>query len=49
MCGRVPPALDKNLILCIGLDVLLDGKGDTVVFGLDDGLDDASFNVLGLK
>jgi hypothetical protein len=41
----VPPGLDKNLVLCIGLDVLLDRKGDTVALGLDD----ASFNVLGLK
>jgi hypothetical protein len=41
----VPPGLDKNLVLCIGLDVLLDSKGDTVALGLDD----ASFNVLGLK
>ena len=24
----VPPGLDKNLVLCIGLDVLLDSKGD---------------------
>ncbi len=38
----VPPGLDKNLVLCIGLDVLLDSKGDTVALGLDD----ASFNVL---
>ncbi len=41
----VPPGLDKNLVLCIGLDVLLDRKGDTVILGLDD----ASFKVLGLK
>jgi hypothetical protein len=41
----VPPGLDKNLVLCIGLDVLVDSKGDTVALGLDD----ASFNVLGLK
>ena len=41
----VPPGLDKNLVLCIGLDVLLDSKGDTVALGLDD----ASFNVLGLR
>ena len=41
----VPPGLDRNLVLCIGLDVLLDSKGDTVALGLDD----ASFNVLGLK
>ena len=41
----VPPGLDKNLVLCIGCDVLLDSKGDTVALGLDD----ASFNVLGLK
>ena len=39
---RVPPGLDKNLVLCIGLDVLVDSKGDTVALGLDD----ASFNVL---
>ena len=41
----VPRQLDTNLVLCIGLDVLLDGKGDTVALGLDN----ASFNVLGLK
>jgi hypothetical protein len=41
----VPPGLDKNLVLCIGLDVLVDSKGDTVALGLDD----VSFNVLGLK
>ena len=41
----VPRQLDKNLVLCIGLDVLLDAKGDTVALGLDN----ASFNVLGLK
>ena len=41
----VPRHLDKNLVLCIGLDVLLDAKGDTVALGLDN----ASFNVLGLK
>ncbi len=37
----VPSGLDKNLVLCIGLDVLLDGKGETVALALDD----ASFNV----
>ena len=26
----VPPGLDKNLVLCIGLDVLVDRKGDTL-------------------
>ena len=41
----VPLQLDKNLVLCIGLDVLLDAKGDTVALGLEN----ASFNVLGLK
>ena len=40
----VPPGLDKNLVLCIGLDLLVDSKGDTVALGLDD----ASFNVLGV-
>ena len=41
----MPPGLDKNLVLCIGLDVLVDRKGDTVALGLDD----VAFNVLGLK
>ena len=41
----VPRQLAKNLVLCISLDVLLDAKGDTVTLGLDN----ASFNVLGLK
>ena len=41
----MPPGLDKNLVLCIGLDVLVDRKGDTVTLGLDD----VAFNVLGLK
>ena len=33
----VPPALDKNLMMCIGMDILEDGKGDTVTLGLKFG------------